>query len=156
MLSLSDKTDAEIDSWTANHERRGVTDTPLYRELLEERARRRPNVLNIEKLLNHLMARAREGRFTTYGDLATASTVPWNVARHAMNGTSGHLDRLLDVCHARNLPLLTAICVNQHGVATGELAPASLTGFVKGARRLGYVVTDELAFLRQCQRECFN
>jgi len=73
-----------------------------------------------------------------------------------MNGASGHLDVLLDVCHARRLPLLTAICVNQQGLRTGELEPHSLDGFAKGARRLGYPVTDPHAFLKERQRECFD
>jgi hypothetical protein len=63
-----------------------------------------------------------------------------------MNGANGHLDRLLDICHARGLPLLTAICVNQEGVSTGELEPEALKGFATGARRLRFVFHDDLAF----------
>lgn len=102
------------------------------------------------------MESARHSKFTTYGDLAKASGVSWSVARHAMNGAGGHLDSLLDVCHARQMPLLTALCVNQQSVHSGELSDDSLRGFIKGAQRLGYVVTDEQAFLRQCQQESFS
>jgi hypothetical protein len=32
--------------------------------------------------------------------------VEWSQARHRMSGANGHLDLLLDVCHARGLPIL--------------------------------------------------
>ena len=73
-----------------------------------------------------------------------------------MNGNRGHLDILLEICHARSIPLLTAICVNQAGLETGDLGDDALRGFVSGAKRLGYSVTDEKAFLRDRQRECFE
>jgi hypothetical protein len=73
-----------------------------------------------------------------------------------MNGPSGHLDRLLDLCHARGLPLLTAICVNQSGVADGELGKDALTGFAAGARRLGLLFADDRAFHHKCRDECWQ
>jgi hypothetical protein len=155
-MNLGDKSDSEIESWISNHEKRNAINSDLYRALLEERAKRNSKGLKIEKSLTLLMEFARHGKFTTYGDLAKASGVSWNVARHAMNGAGGHLDSLLDVCHARQLPLLTALCVNQQSVHSGELSDDSLRGFIKGAQRLGYVVTDEQAFLRQCQEASFS
>ena len=95
-------------------------------------------------------------KYTTYGALATASGVPWGKARHAMNGANGHLDNLIDICHARGMPLLTAICVNQKSVQTGELTKESLAGFIKAAQRLGYAISDQQAFLNTCQQECFE
>ena len=70
----------------------------------------------------------------------------------------GHLDRLLDICHARGLPLLTAICVNQEGLRDGRLSPEALAGFVKGVRRLGYqaLTSEAETFLRKCQQECLE
>lgn len=155
---FASKTDEEIDEWIRNHEAKGVTQTPLYCALLEERARRSGKALNPEVSLAHLISAAKARAFTTYGNLADASGVPWSQARHLMNGEGGHLDRLLDVCHARGLPLLTAICVNQQGVRSGRLAPEALAGFIKGVRRLGYQVSDSEAqsFLRKCQQECFT
>ncbi len=73
-----------------------------------------------------------------------------------MNGSGGHLDTLLDVCHARELPLLTALCVNQQGIKTGALEPSALKGFANGARRLGHPVDDPEKFLKECQAACFN
>lgn len=156
MDDLSKYSGAQIETWIKNHEAKGVNDSELFRRLLEERARRQSKSLKIEKSLAHLVNVAREGKFTTYGELARASSVPWNEARYAMNGANGHLDRLLDVCHARELPLLTAICVNQQGIKSGKLSKESLKGFIKGAQRLGYKIIDEEEFLRRSQRQCFD
>ena len=154
-MNLKDKSNDEIESWITNHEKKGATGTDQYKALLEERARRNSTGLNADKSLLHLIETARQTKFTTYGDVAKASGVSWNVARHAMNGEGGHLDNLLDICHARGMPLLTALCVNQQSVDTGELSDDSMKGFIKGARRLGYAVTDERAFLRECQQASF-
>lgn len=155
---FASKTDKEIDDWISNYEAKGATQAPLYRALLEERGRRSGKVLKPELSMDHLIASAKSGVFTTYGDLANASGVPWSRARHLMNGEGGHLDRLLDVCHARGLPLLTAICVNQQGVRNGSLSSEALAGFIKGVRRLGYQVLESEAgaFLQKCQDECFT
>lgn len=152
---LSKKTDDEIRVWIENHEKKKVTDTPLYLALVEEQARRRGRGLKADVSIGHLTAAAREGRFTTYGALAEANGVSWNEARHLMNGAGGHLDQLLSICHARGLPLLPSICVNQQAIKTGVLEKNSLQGFVKGAIRLGIPVTDGTAFLRESQEACF-
>lgn len=155
-IDLTTKTDEDIDTWIGNYERKGATADPLYKTLLEERAKRQSRGLKIEVSLRHLHETARAGRFTTYGDLADANGVPWNLARHAMNGPRGHLDLLLDVCHARSIPLFTAVCVNQAGLTSGELSEEALKGFVSGAKRLGHQITDQAAFLRDCQLESFE
>ena len=162
MTDLSTKTDKEIDQWIKNYEdveaHPGATALPFYRELLEERARRAQTnqKLNFERSIEHLKRIAINQTCTTYGDLARASGVEWSHARHQMNGPSGHLDRLLDLCHARGLPLLTAIVVNQEGVADGELSDDALSGFVAGARRLGLSVTDGRAFHHECRDRCWQ
>lgn len=156
MMDFSSKTNDEIDTWIENHEEKKATDLPLYKELLEERARRQSNQLNIDVSLRHLIQAAHAKNFTTYGELAEANSVPWSVARHTMNGPRGHLDRLLDVCHARGYPLLTSICVNQGGRDSGELGAETMKGFVAGVRRLGYILSDESVFLRECQNKCFE
>jgi hypothetical protein len=156
-MDFSKKTPREIDNWIANHETKGQTNSPLYFALLEERARRAQptHKLDFERSLNHLKQAAVEQRCTTYGALAAASGVEWSKARHQMNGLNGHLDRLLDICHARGLPVLTAICVNQSGVANGELGEDALSGFITGTKRLGMSVGDPLAFHHKCRDECF-
>lgn len=155
---LAEKTDNQIDQWIHNHERKGATGEPLYLELLEERARRskQKGLLDVNKSLELLTQAAIEQRYVTYGDLAKANNVEWSRARHRMNGMNGHLDRLLDVCHARGLPLLPAICVNGSGRTSGELEPAALGGFSTGARRIGFVFDDASAFHRQMRENCFQ
>ncbi|MDT8292013.1 hypothetical protein RQ846_20065 [Roseomonas mucosa] len=121
---------------------------PRYRELLEERARRHEadTQLSLDKSMEVLVRVASQGICTTYGELAKASGVPWFKARHRMNGNKGHLERLLDICHLRGIPLLTALCVNADQLASCELGEDSLRGFCEGARRLGYAFGDEREF----------
>ena len=152
---LAQRTDEEIANQIANYERKDRTDDPLYRALVEERARRFGDVLRPDVSIQHLVEAAKDGRFTTYGAMADANGVTWSEAYRPMSGKGGHLDQLLDICHARGLPLLTAICVNKESIDTGELSPEALRGFVKGARRLRRKVTGEEAFLRECQEKCF-
>jgi hypothetical protein len=72
------------------------------------------------------------------------------------HGANGHLDNLIDICRARGVPLLTAICVNQRSVETGELTKESLARFIKAAQRLGYTVSDEQAFCRSVSKNALN
>lgn len=155
-IDLSTKTDGDIETWIANHERQGATTSELYRRLVVELGHRKGRGLKVETSLEVLKSAAREGRFVSYGELAEANGVPWSKARHAMNGVRGHLDQILAWCHAHSLPLLPAICVNQENLKTGVLGPEAMRGFVSGAQRLGYVVADEEAFLRECQRVSFE
>lgn len=156
-MDLTIKTDSEIETWIRNHENAGKTAEPLYFELLEERVRRAQlkQKLDFDKSLEHLKHTAIDQTCTSYGDLAAASGIDWSKARHQMNGPNGHLDRLLDICHARGLPLLTAICVNRGNITDGELEEGALAGFVAGARRLGLVVSDPLEFHHRCRDECW-
>jgi hypothetical protein len=158
MMDFSSKKHSEIESWIKNHEDHGQTNAPLYIELLEERARRtqEKQILNLEVSLSHLRQAAIEQRCTTYGALANASGVEWSKVRHQMNGVGGHLDRLLDLCHARKLPMLPAICVNQSGLQSGELEESALTGFATGAQRLGISVIDARAYHHQCRNDCWE
>ena len=158
MPDLSGKSDKEIERWIKNHEDRNQQSQSLYRDLLEERARRAQSkqLLNLERSLDRLKAAAIRQECTSYGDLAKASDIEWSQARQQMNGATGHLDRLVDLCHARGLPLLTAICVNQDRVAQGKLGPKALAGFVAAARRLGIRVTDPREFHRESRDECWR
>lgn len=157
-MDLAAKTDNEIEVWIRNHEAKGGTSAPLYAQLLEERARRSQakQRLNFDRSLDHLKQAAVAQICTTYGALAAASGVDWSQARHQMNGPTGHLDRLLDICHARSLPLLTAICVNQGNVADGELGADALAGFVAGAKRLGISVGDARIFHHESRERCWQ
>ena len=158
VVAFGSTTDAALDVWIGNHEKwpdgRAL---PLYRLLLEERARRADarQSLKTDRSIEHLKAFAIAGRCTTYGALAAASGVAWSKARQRMNGASGHLERVLDICHARGLPLLTAICVNRDGVETAQLSDDARRGFAAGARRIGATVEDERAFHRDCVEACW-
>lgn len=157
-MNLASKSDPEIERWIASYEREGATALPFFAELLEERVRRAQakHKMSFETSLDHLKQAAIEQRCTTYGALAAASGVEWSVARHQMNGLNGHLDRLLDICHVRGLPLLTAICVNQGGLQNGELGADALEGFANGARRLGLAITDPLSFHHVSRDACWE
>jgi hypothetical protein len=158
-LDLRTKTDKELDRWIDNYEAKpGATALQFYRELLEERGRRseaKPG-LKLERSLAHLKHAATQQVCTTYGDLAKASGVDWAKARRQMSGAGGHLDRLLDLCHVRELPLLTALCVNQDRVAEGELSEEALAGFLAGVKRLGRAVTDGRSYHHRCRDECWR
>lgn len=153
-MDLTTKTDVQIKNLIENHETRKQTHLDFYFRVLEERARRgqEKSRLSIDSSLDLLRAAAIAERCVTYGDLAKASGVPWSQARQRLNGKNGHLDQLLDVCHARSFPLLTALVVNAPGVVDGELEETALEGFAAGARRLGYTVADARAF-HQAQRD---
>lgn len=108
-------------------------------ELLEERVRRAQltHKLDFGQSLEHLERTAINQICTSCGDLAMSSAQEWSKARHQMNGPNGHLDHLLDICHARGLPLQTAICVNQESsswLPNFFLAGPSRSGFWDSAR----------------------
>jgi hypothetical protein len=52
--------------------------------------------------------------------------------------------------------MLSAIVVNKQNVATGNMEPETLNGFLAAASDLGYVITDEEAFLREQQGRVFE
>jgi hypothetical protein len=130
----------------------------LYIELLEERVRRSQSKhkLSFDLSLEHLKRAAVDGRCTSYGDIAKASGVEGAKARHQMNGPNGDLDRLLDISHARGLPLLTAICVSQGNIKDGELGDEVLAGFVAAARRLGLAVESPIEFHHRSRDDCWK
>ncbi|MCR2835116.1 hypothetical protein [Parerythrobacter lacustris] len=157
-MRFDNKTDDEIESWARKYEEANKADDPAYMLLVEERTKRRQKKqkLDFGKSLDHLKCCAIAGEFTSYGKLAEASGVTWQAARHQMNGAYGHLDTLLGECRRADLPLLTAICVNQQNLQLGTLGEEALLGFADGARRVGYEVIDAEGFHSQCVKECFE
>lgn len=156
-IDLTKKSDAQINALIKNHEDKDARDRPIYPLLLEERARRTQtkNNLNFDQSIALLSNAAVNQVCVSYGQVAEASGVEWRLARHQMNGPYGHLDRLLELCHSRGLPMLPAICVNKANLHTGELDPSALAGFTDGARRLGYSISDVRAFHRERQEDCW-
>lgn len=157
-MDLSKQTDQQIDNLINNHIRHDKTAAPLFRNLLEERVRRgqEKHLLNFQKSMLILIQTATDQTCLSYGQLAKASNVEWVKARHQMNGAHGHLDKLLELCHARGYPLLTALVVNQQGLEDGELEQTALKGFCEAAHRLKIPVEDELAFHHQQRDASWN
>jgi len=156
MVSLENKTDAEIDQWIANHERGEQTRSTLYQELIVERNRRHGKGLEITTSVAAITKAAKEGRYISYADLAAANELSLSKARLKMNGKHGHLGDLLAFSHSHAMPLLTAMVVEKAHIESGEMDAGPLKTFVEGARRLGVSVSDPEAFLKQCQAECFE
>jgi hypothetical protein len=136
------------------HEEKGATDRPLYSAAKSELARRLSGQLNVLTTLEHLRACARKKMFTTYGAVAEANGLEWRVARRPM---PNHLLQILEECHGRGWPLLSALCVNATEVKTGELSGPSLDGFISGVERVVKTKIDSpRMFLKRTQRECFD
>ena len=136
----------------ANHRQKGRMDAPLFLDAMAELARREGRGLDFHTSMQIVRHAAREGRFLSYKELADASGVDWGKAHYAIGD---HLWSLVEYAHRRDWPLLSAIVVNKPNIATGDMEPATLKGFVNAARLAGYVVTDEIAFLREQQQRVF-
>jgi hypothetical protein len=152
-FDLSNVDDEGLEDSIRRHQEKGATDTPLYHALVQERARRKSKFLNFEKTIALLIKAAKRREFVTYKDVATASDIEFSKVHYQVGK---HLDALLDVCHARRWPLLTALCVKQTEVKKGNLSGDSLKGFVASVRRLKIPVTDPETYLRECQDACFK
>jgi len=121
-------------------------------EALKERGAHTGKGLEFEKSISIISCAARERRFLSYMQLAAASGIGWDQAHFPMNK---HLWDLVEYSHRKHGVLFSAIVVNQSNVVTGEMDPPTLKGFVGAARKLGYPVTDEEAFLRKQQARVF-
>jgi hypothetical protein len=86
---------------------------------------------------------AAEGRFLSYGEVGEHSGLTWKAAMRPM---PKHLGNLCEYAHRMGWPLLSSIVVNKENLNTGELEPQSLSGFIKAAKDLGYVISDERVF----------
>lgn len=144
--------DQQLQNVIDNHRKNGRLHEPYYLAAMEELARRKGHGLDFQKSFELIRKAAADGRFLSYKELADASGSDWSKVRYAINT---HLGDLLDYAYGKGWPLLSAIVVNQKNVATGEMEPRTLTGFVEAARGLGYSVTDEKAFLREQQELVF-
>lgn len=111
--------------------------------------------LNIDRSIAAILEAARREDFISYGAVAKASGFDWSFTmNHLM---PKHLDMILAKADARGWPLITAAVVNKQNIGSGKLEEKSLSGFVSGARGLGYEVgdSDRHAFLEEQQRETF-
>jgi hypothetical protein len=152
-IDLKVKTDQELENLIENFRQRARTDDPLFLAALEERALRRGKGFTVDKSLQVIRDAARKRRFVGYTELASANGLSWNEAHF---GLPKHLWDLVVVGHHRGLGMLSAICVNTAKVATGEMEPSTLKGFIEAAKEIGqYDGSDPEKFLRRQQEEVF-
>lgn len=149
---IDDHSDAQLRNVIENHRKIGKLHEPYYLAALEELARRKGQGLDFQKTFSLIRKAATERRFLSYKELANESGSDWSKVRYAVNK---HLGDLIDYAHGKGWPLLSAIVVNQQNIATGEMEPTTLKGFVEAARGLGYAVTDEKTFVREQQERVF-
>jgi hypothetical protein len=145
--------DQQLRNVIENHRKNGKLHEPYYLAALDELARRKGHGLDFQKSFELIRKAAAGKRFLSYKEMADASGSDWSKVRYAINT---HLGDLIDYAHGKGWPLLSAIVVNQQNVATGDMEPATLKGFVAAARALGYAVTEDVAFLRDQQRRVFE
>jgi hypothetical protein len=153
MKPIKEYDDEQLATWIVNYQRQQKVNDPHYLELLSELARRKGAGLNFDKTFQAVVKAAKGNRFLSYKQLADESGVEWSKVRYAMNK---HLDGLIEYAHRQGWPLISAIIVNQQHLADGSMEASSLKGFCDAARRLGYAVTDEAAFLREQQERVFD
>lgn len=152
-IDISKLTNAELKNLIENHKRLQAQDRPLYAEAVAELEKRTGNGLDFEKSLRIIRKFAAKRQFLSYKDLADESRADWAKVHYAIND---HLGRLVDYGHRRGWPMLSAVVVNKQHVATGEMEPETLKGFIAAARDLGYAVTDERKFLKEQQEKVFE
>lgn len=150
---IGEHSDYQLRNVIDNHRTNGKLNETYYLDALEELARRKGHGLDFQKSFELIRKAAVEHRFLSYKALADESGADWSKVRYAVNG---HLGDLIDYAHGKGWPLLSAIVVNQKHLATGDMEPTTLKGFVEAARGLGYAVTDETEFLRGEQQRVFD
>ena len=151
-INPADLSDDRLENLIRNHRRLGEEHADLFRMALRERAKRKGKGLDFDKSYAAIRRAAAEGRYLSYKELADESGAVWNRVRHAIGE---HLWELVEYAHRNGWPMLSAVVVNRSNVATGRMEPDTLRGFIRAARDLGYVVTDEEAFLKEQQERVF-
>jgi hypothetical protein len=137
-----------IENYRTHH----ATDRPEYRVFLEEHNRRFGGGFDLRKTIDFVLSRAREHRFSSYGEIATLHGAKWSNVRHRM---PHHLWDVVQWARSHGLPMLSAVIVNKKHVQSGKMEPQTLKGFIGAARELGYERDDWHRFLCDQQQECF-
>ncbi|HYZ34765.1 MAG TPA: hypothetical protein VE684_21080 [Crenalkalicoccus sp.] len=125
-IDFSSKSDGELDSLIANHERKGAWGAPVLLEALAERSRRRDGGLDLDRTLDLILTTARKRRFVTYKDVAAQSERPWEKVRWKV---FEHLGTLCLREHARNGVKPSVMVVTEGERETGRLDGETLAGF---------------------------
>lgn len=144
--------DAGLETLQEDCRRRGALQTAVFGRAVIELARRRTSPLDLHRTMALVRWAASQRRFLSYGDVARAQNLSWDRVRYAMNE---HLILLARWARQQDLPMLSAIVVNQQNALTGRMNSATLKGFAAAAEWLGYAVDDPDTFLREQQAACF-
>lgn len=150
---ISEYSTRELQNLVKNHRDRHRTNEPRYLEAFEELGRRKGQGFDFKTSLRLIRETASKHRFLSYKELSDANGLEWSKVHYAIND---HLGDLIEYAHQRGLPLLSAVVVNARHIDTGAMEPSSLAGFANAARALGYVFTDDEAFLRDQQNRVFD
>jgi hypothetical protein len=145
--------DVELDSLIKNHRTKGATNSQLYIDALEEQSYRKHKGLNFATTIRIITDAAKKNEFVGYKELADAVGLKWSVVHWSVGP---HLDSLIEYCHRRGLPILSAIVVKQPNLKDGRLDATSLKGFIEGVREVGIKVTDAEHFYKEEQRRVFS
>jgi len=152
-IVLSKLTDQQLKNIIENYRRKAMTSESMYVEALAEQARRIGNGLDFNKSYNAIWRSAVQGRFMSYKDLADASGAEFSKVRYSIGQ---HLWTLVEYAYRKGWPMLSAVVVNKANVASGDMEPETLKGFIAAAKELGLSITDEEAFLRDQQKRVFE
>jgi hypothetical protein len=152
-IVLADLTDQQLKNIIENYRRKGMTSDPVYVQALAEQARRTGKGLDFKKSYDAIRNSAVEGRFMSYKELADASGAEWSKVHYSIGE---HLGSLVEYAHRKGWPMLSAIVVNKPNVASGNMEPETLKGFIAAAKELGLSVTNEEGFLREQQERVFQ
>jgi hypothetical protein len=153
-IDFQSKTKPQLNALIENYRKVGKTTDPIFVEALRVRELKFGLGLNFETSLNVVKSAAKQGRYTSYQSLADATGANWAKVHWQMGE---HLQRMLEYTRAKGWPPLSVIVVNAKAIDTGEMKEESLTGFLKGAREVGYDVEGEpITVLRRLQQEVFD
>jgi hypothetical protein len=145
--------DNRLKTLIENYQRLNATDRDEYRELIEEHNRRFGGAFDVKKTIDFILGRAREHRFSSYGEIAELHGADWSRVRYLM---PHHLWDVVRWAHSRGLPMLSAVVVNKQHINSGDMEPDTLKGFIGAAQELGYKIDDSNRFLREQQEKCFE
>lgn len=151
-IDVTKLSDEQLNNLIENHRRHRAKDAPVFIDALRVRQIRKGKGLEFDKSFCIIKAAARERKFVSYKDLADACGADWNQVHYAIGG---HMWDLVEFAHLNGWPMLSAVVVNKPNVDSGKMEPETLKGFIAAAQDLGYVITDEEAFLREQQAKVF-
>ncbi len=108
--------------------------------------------LDLKKTYRTILEAARDKRFISYGDIASANDASW---QKVFRKVPRHLFELVKIATRRGWPMLAAIVVNQNNIETGTLDGTARDGFIGAAKELGFDFGDPAAFVKEQQQAVF-